>query len=176
MAWPKGKKRKGPTTRHRHGYHALRHGLDALARRGELLDERTEVGRALAAWRAQLVSDLGGEDALSTAERALVDVAVRDRLLLESVDAWILAQDRVVNGTRRCLYPVVEQRMRLADSVAKRLAMLGLRRRERPIPSLAEYLAARASSAAQADADARLEPVAAEVASPEPPPPAPDAA
>jgi len=46
------------------------------------------------------VQDLGGEEALSTQQRALVELAVRDRLLLESVDAWLLAQPQLVNGRK----------------------------------------------------------------------------
>ncbi len=40
-------------------------------------------------WKA----DLG--DDLSVQQRTLVDIAVRSKLLLESVDAWLLTQRRI---------------------------------------------------------------------------------
>jgi hypothetical protein len=42
-------------------------------------------------WRDALVSDLGGVDAISTRQMALVDLAVRTKLLVDSVDAYVLA-------------------------------------------------------------------------------------
>jgi hypothetical protein len=42
---------------------------------------------ALHEYRADLVRDLGGEASLSTAELHLVDLAVRDKLLFDSLDA-----------------------------------------------------------------------------------------
>ena len=48
-----------------------------------------------------------------------------------------------VNKTKRALFPILHERTRLADSLAKRLQMLGLERRERQVPSLHEYLEAK---------------------------------
>src|SRR5262249_42655239 len=81
-----------------------------------------------------------GEAALSTQQRALVDVIVRQKLLLESVDAWLLMQPSLVNGRKRALLPVVRERQGLADSLTRYLAQLGLERRAVPIPSLDDYL------------------------------------
>jgi hypothetical protein len=71
---------------------ARRHGLYTLKRavreRGlDAIDGRSALGRALREYRADLVRDLGGEENLSAAEIHLVDLAVRDRLFLESLDA-----------------------------------------------------------------------------------------
>src|SRR5262245_55533943 len=38
---------------------------------------RTALGKALAQWRAELINDLGGPEAVSTQEVAVVDLAVR---------------------------------------------------------------------------------------------------
>ena len=40
---------------------------------------------------------MGGEEALSAQERAVLDLAIRTRLLLDSVDAWLLEQPTLVN-------------------------------------------------------------------------------
>jgi hypothetical protein len=102
------------------------------------------MGKALAVWKLDLVNDLGGSDALSTQQRALVDVIVRQKLLLESVDAWLLVQPSLVSARKKALLPVVRERQGLADSLARYLAQLGLERRAKPVPSLADYLRQRA--------------------------------
>jgi hypothetical protein len=105
------------------------------------IDGRASVGRALIAWRVQLVSDLGGEEAISTQQSALVDLAVRTKLLVESVDAYLLAMPSPVNKQRRSLFPVVMQRQQLAESLARTLERLGLERKVRELPDLHQYLA-----------------------------------
>ena len=106
------------------------------------IDRRTKVGRALRAWRAELVADLGGADALSTQRALLVDLVVRQRLLLDSIDAWLLARGSLVDEEKRALLPVLVQRGAIADGLARYLAALGLERR-RPERSLGAYLAER---------------------------------
>jgi hypothetical protein len=125
----------------------------ALRRLGpRTIDRRTSLGKHLAAWRADLLADLGGEGALSTQQRALVDVIVRQKLLLESVDAWLLIQPSLVNGRKRALLPllpVVRERQGLADSLARYLVQLGLERRAKPVPSLDDYLRQRGPRSAE---------------------------
>lgn len=104
------------------------------------------------------MADLGGEDRLSTQELALVDLAVRDRLLLESVDAWLFEQPRLVNARRKAVYPAVVERQKLAEGFTRRLQALGFQRRSRPTPSLQEYLAGKAGNAegyGEADSEPR---------------------
>lgn len=79
-------------------------------------------------WRHDLVADLGGEDRLSTQQLAIVDLAVRDKLLLDSLDAWLFAQPSIVNKRSRKLLPVVMERARLADGLQRRLELLGMAR------------------------------------------------
>jgi hypothetical protein len=114
---------------------ARRHGLYSLKRavqeRGlDAIDGRSALGRALREFRADLVRDLGGEANLSAAELHLVDLAVRDRLFLDSLDA-ALAERPLVNRKRGTVAPALEARFRLADSATRRLIALGLRRRMR---------------------------------------------
>lgn len=105
------------------------------------VDGRTGVGRALSAWRADLVADLGGDP--STAQLAVIDLAVKTKLLLDSIDAWLLTQPSLVNKRRRTLLPVVRERQSLADALARYLGQLGLERRVKPIPDLQAYLDAK---------------------------------
>jgi hypothetical protein len=107
---------------------------------GRTIDRRTTLGKALAEWRHELIRDLGGPDAISTQERAIVDLAVRTKLLLESIDAWLLTQPSLVNKRTRALLPVVRERQQLADGLSRYLQALGLERRAKPALSLNEYL------------------------------------
>lgn len=125
-----------------------RHGLHALMARVKVrglqaIDRRTAAGRALVAWRRELLEDLGGEAAASTQQRAIVDLAVRTRLYVDSLDAWLMEQPSLVLARRKAVLPVLRERQALADSLARLLGQLGLARRAKPLPSLAEYLAQR---------------------------------
>jgi hypothetical protein len=124
-----------------HGLTALQNTLQRLGNRA--IDPRTPVGRALTAWRADLIADLGGSEVVSTQQLAVIDVAVRTKLLLDSVDAWLLTQPTLVHHKSRSLLPVVVQRMRLADGLAHYMNLLGLERRRAKAVSLTEYLATR---------------------------------
>jgi hypothetical protein len=106
----------------------------------KVIDERTKLGRELMAWRAALVQDLGGEDQLSTQQQALVDIVTRTRLLMDTVDHWLLRQPTLVDKRKRQLYPAVVQRTQLADSLARHLGTLGLARVAREVNSLSDYL------------------------------------
>jgi hypothetical protein len=113
-----------------------RHGLMALKRRLSVrgtggIDQRCRAARALREWRAELEGDLGGPEAISAQQRAVIDVASTTKLLLDSVDRWLLEQeDGLVNRRRRAVY-----------SLARQMALLGLERRQAPAKSLQEYVA-----------------------------------
>src|SRR5437870_7573463 len=57
---------------HKHGLTALRRTVEAIG--GRLLDGRTTLAKQLAAWKADLVRDLGGD--VSTQQAAVIDLAV----------------------------------------------------------------------------------------------------
>jgi hypothetical protein len=115
----------------------LRGAVRALGPR--VVDRRTTLGKQLATWKANLVRDLGGD--VSTQQAAIVDLATRTKLLLDSMDAWLLVQPSLVNARKRALLPVVRERQQLADSLARMLERLGLERKEKKM-DLAAYLAA----------------------------------
>ena len=125
----------------------LRHGLYTMQKAVTLLGSRalpaasTALGRELRAWRSALVSDLGGEDAITTQQAALIEVATTTRLLLSSIDGYILGQlGSPVNKRRKALHPVVRERQQLADALARYMGQLGLERRARDVPSLEQYI------------------------------------
>jgi len=119
----------------------LKAALDEVAARGrKVIDTRTRVGKALMAWRGELVADLGGPEELSTQQLAIVDITVRTKLLLDSLDAWLLRQPSIIDKRRRQLFPVVQQRTALADALARYLGTLGLQRVAKQMPRLSDYL------------------------------------
>ena len=76
---------------------STRFGQTVRALGPRVLDRRTPLGKQLAAWRVDLVHDLGGEP--STAQLAVIDLAVKTKLLLDSIDAWLLVQPSLVPVT-----------------------------------------------------------------------------
>ena len=130
---PKRGRGRPPT----HGLRTLKRTLGELG--GRVIDRRTGLGKQLAAWKAALIRDLGGE--VSTQQEAIIDLAVKTRLLLDSIDAWLLTQPSLVNARKKALLPVVRERQQLADALARYLGQLGLQRKARDVLSLHEYLA-----------------------------------
>jgi hypothetical protein len=121
-----------------HGAHTLKRAVKELAARA--IDQRTTVGKALAAWRSELLADLGGIEAVSTQELALVEEAVKTKLILDSVDAWVLTQSTLINKRAKSVLPVVRDRQALVNTLRGLLSDLGLKRRSRQEPTLSEYL------------------------------------
>jgi hypothetical protein len=125
----------------KHGMGGLK---QALRVRGmDALDRRTSPVRLMEAFRSELVVSLGGEESLSAQELALVEMVCRTRLLLDHCDSYLLGLPSVINRRRKALVPLVRERMQLQDSLARLLGQLGVARRHKPVPSLAEYLASR---------------------------------
>jgi hypothetical protein len=124
------------------------HGLTALVRRVNAngmnaIDGRTVTARALVQWRSELIQDLGGNEAISTQEATLVEMAARTKLLLDSIDGWLLGQRSLVNARKKAVLPVVRERGQLADTLSRLMQQLGLERRAK-VPSLAAFIADRA--------------------------------
>lgn len=123
----------------------LQHGISLMKRAlkaggARTLDRRTRVSKALDQWRDELISDLGGSEQISTQQRAIINVAIKTKLLLDSVDAWLLQQPSLINLRKRAVHPVVLQRQQLADSLIRAMVQLGLERKAKVLPSLTEYL------------------------------------
>jgi hypothetical protein len=129
--------------RQSHGTKALKRAVLTLGRR--TVDRRTQVGKALATWRTELLEDLGGAANISTQEAALVDAAVKTKLILDSVDAWLLNQPSLVSKRNRSVLPAVRDRNALVAMLRGLLGDLGLRRRAREDASLADILGEYAS-------------------------------
>jgi hypothetical protein len=118
------------------GLYTLKRALIDLGSRA--IDGRSSVGVALKRWKADLARDLGGE--ISTQQETLIELAARSKIILDSIDNWILAQPTLVNSRKKIIYAVVQQRQTVADGLARCLVQLGLERRSPPQKTLAEIL------------------------------------
>ena len=114
----------------RHGFTEAKAAIQRWGERSihEALDGRTRTGRALIAWRDALVEDLGGLEVVSAMQLQLVELACRQKLLLDSIDGWLLQQDSLVNKRDRKLFNVVKERQTVANALASYLGQLGLER------------------------------------------------
>jgi hypothetical protein len=120
---------KGTRSRLTHGLKSMKNAL--IRSKQVRLDMRFRLGKALVRWRLELVQDLGGEEQISTQQTALIELAVRSKLMLDTIDNWILSQPSLVNKSKKMLLPVVVQRQQLADGLARYLKDLGLERRHK---------------------------------------------
>ena len=126
----------------RSGVHTLKRAVRTLGSRA-LPSTRTALGRALHEWRESLIADLGGIDVVSTQQLALIELAVRTKLLVDSIDSFVLSMDSPVNKRNRCLYPVIRERQGLVGRLQSLLRDLGIERREKPAGDLESYIATR---------------------------------
>ena len=81
---------KGNGNRRTHGLRSLQKAWSQLGNR--VIDGRSPAAVALRPWRANVIDDLGGKEAISTQQEALIDLACKSKLLLDSVDTWLMAQ------------------------------------------------------------------------------------
>ena len=121
------------------------HGLTLMKRAirehgTRAIDRRTSLGKALDHWRMQLVLDLGGAEQVSTQQLTIITIAVKTKLLLDSLDTWLLEQPSLINHRKRSVHPVVLQRQQLADSLIHAMTQLGLEKKAKAVLSLSDYL------------------------------------
>src|SRR5262249_36982549 len=117
------------------GLYALKRTISELG--GRVIGKRYRTGKALAKWQAELIADLGND--LSTQQKIIVDLCVRSKLILDSIDVWLLSQKSLVNTRKRQLIPVVKDRQTIADGLTRNLQLLGLARKAKEV-SWAETL------------------------------------
>ncbi len=119
------------------GLYTLKKAVAVLGSRA-LLSPRTALGRELRAWRDGLVTDLGGPEAVSTQKLAIVEKAVTQKLICDSLDAYVLSLGSLVNKRSRTLWPVVRERAAQVALLQSLLRDLGLERKARDFDLAAE--------------------------------------
>lgn len=120
-------------------------GLQAMKRRIMLgglarIDKRCVNARRLLGFKANLISALGGSDALTPQLECLVELIVRTQALVDHADNFLLSQPRLIHARKRSFYPIVLQRQQLVDSQLRLLSQVGLQRVAKPIEDLRTFL------------------------------------
>jgi hypothetical protein len=72
--------------------------MKVLGRRA--IDGRTRVGKALNLWRKELVDDMGGDENVSVQQKTIIDLIVKQKLILRSLYHEIVFPMRKTPGSR----------------------------------------------------------------------------
>jgi hypothetical protein len=72
----------------KYGLYSMKRALMKLGSKS--IDRRYAVGKALAKWRTDITRDIGGDP--STEQAAIIDLAVKSKLILDSIDTWLLTR------------------------------------------------------------------------------------
>jgi len=120
----------------KHGLTAMKRALMRLSSRA--LDGRYAVSKELKKWRDGVAQSLGGN--LSEQEDTILDICVRSKLMLDSIDAWLLTQDSLVNKRKKAVIPAVKDRKDLARDLVDTLKTLGIKQKPPPQKSLEQYV------------------------------------
>ena len=109
-------------------------------------DALSPVEQAARALRHEMLADLGGTQHVSAAKRALLDSIMGSWIIAQSLDACLFrmaADDGLVSRKHRRAFPLVEQRMRVIDSLGRQLESLGLDRAKSTPTDLNAYIESR---------------------------------
>lgn len=145
---PAERPRNGARPYHRSGHYAASRALpEMMARITDATvpdDALSPVEQAARDTIRNVVADLGGIENVSTAKHALLNAAVGSLILLSSLDRYVFelaARDGLVNRRSRRAFPIIEQRMRVADSLARQIQIIGLDPVKLPTQTLDGYIA-----------------------------------
>lgn len=122
------------------GLYTLKRAVLVLGSRA-LPAGNTALGRELRAWRSSLIADLGGPEAVSTQQLVIVEKAVTQKLICDSLDGYVLGLGSLVNKRHRTLWPVIRERAAQVALLQSLLRDLGLERRGQQEKDLALLLA-----------------------------------
>lgn len=122
-----------------HGLGVLKRAVKELGARA--LDGRTTLAKELQAEQEELTQALGGESEVSPQERAIIQMIAQKRIRRRIAAQWaLLNPDKLFDRRKRSFAPLALQLEQLEESEARLLEKLGLKRRAKQLPSLAEYL------------------------------------
>lgn len=140
---PEGRRKpyyaQGKHAAEKHRLRTLKTAVKVLG--GRTIDRRTKVGQALALYRADLIEALGGENVVTPQRLTIIDRAViPTAFYLSSVDAYLMQLgDGIISKRYRKLFPIVEQRQKMADALVNYLNRLGLDRHRAQVFDIDEY-------------------------------------
>jgi hypothetical protein len=125
-----------------HGLSAVKAAVTKYGIRA--IDGRSKLAYALRAWQRELIADLGGDDNITVQQRTIIEMASTSKLMISSVDAWIVSQPSLITR-QRALMPVIVQRQQLVNGLVNMMSQLGLERQHK-VATLTEILQAEKES------------------------------
>jgi hypothetical protein len=99
--------------------------VDRMVRVGVrgLYHKNRRLSLALQQERAAMIDELGGPERAGSSGMTLVDVIVRTRMLVDTLDGLLLEiGPGIVNKRKKFAYPLLAQRQSLADSLTSQLS------------------------------------------------------
>jgi hypothetical protein len=129
----------------KHSHRRLRQTLTLLTTRR--LDGRSAVAVAVRQFKADVTADLGGD--LSRAQATILEDAAQSWIIRQALDDFISRQPSITTKKRGIL-PVVLERMRIAEHLARQLDRLGLERRAKSVDLIGEITRLHAQEAVRA--------------------------
>jgi hypothetical protein len=139
----KGGAPKGSQNHLIHGHHPR---YDVLSQMGfdqfiDKFDKRTLAGKHFLNRREQTYIDAGGKESLSQNQLTIVDHKMAIDTLIDSGLAWILQYEAGPVNRRNGKYrPIVQEIQRLVETSTKLAQALGLTRKEKPVPSIQDWM------------------------------------
>src|SRR5262249_32295349 len=106
-------------------------------------DKLLPIERAVREWQQDMIRHLGGPKHITTPQRTLLTAACGTWAALSTIDALMLdlaVQNGLVDLEKKTVYPLVAQRQRVAESLARQLKDLGLAR-VTPVLTIEEAIA-----------------------------------
>jgi hypothetical protein len=82
-----------------HGLRRAKRVVDEYGKRA--IDGRSEVAQRLKRWRTAIIADLGGLQNVSAQQLSIVELLCRTKMLLDSIDAFVLTMPSPTAGRSR---------------------------------------------------------------------------
>jgi hypothetical protein len=121
-------RRDGHSTRVIENYKQLKKALDTC-----VLDKRTKASKELHDVQETIVEHLGGWERISAQQVMVVESLARTYVLLKLVDSYAFTNGLIIDKRKRKMHRILIDRTRLADSMLKHAALLGLERKFRSL-------------------------------------------
>lgn len=128
-AKPHRPKKLSATLRRHHTHpHVRDRVVRDVMRRGverAVYEHDRKLSHALKRERDVLIEEMGGADVVQPSVLALIDMAIRTKMLVDTVDALLIEIGaRIINRRKKIAYPLLKQRSELAAEYTNQLRTL----------------------------------------------------
>jgi hypothetical protein len=121
----------------------LRHGGYSNRR----IDLRSSLGQAIKRLRHDFEENYGGKDSLPAPKRELLEQTIHLKLVLDSMWSYAMRRKSIFRRGGELIPCLMKNYLAYSAQFTRNLVVLGLERQTKAIPSLRDYLEARATQA-----------------------------